>query len=130
MTPLHIQIFLKGKSKKSRQFGDSRYSYINFRNFVPGPVIYGSGLRQSKYRLKNSDGFSGSGTVDTISVYCRNCRVGFCDCIQLFLDLPHLFAPGAVFQEITRPGRRNTGNFRCGINVHVFAVKIAQNFNS
>ena len=111
------------------QFCDSGNTYINLWNLIPCSVIHSSCLRQSENGLKFSDCCSSCRTIYSICLDLWQCRVCSCDHIQLFLQLPDLCPAGPIFQCIARPGRRNTRNFFCCIDIHITAIKISQNLN-
>ena len=113
----------------SGQFGDPGYPYIDFRYFVPGPVIYRAGLGKPEHRLEYPDGFRSRRAVHSIHLDTRYGRVCPGDDIDLFLELPDLIAAGAVFQHIAGPGGGNAGDLLRGIDIHVIPIIIPQDLN-
>ena len=61
------------------------------------------------------------GKDGVLTEYAAPCGV----CRQVMME----FCDPETFQIISRPGRRNTGNFFCYIDIHIIAIKIPQDLD-
>ena len=111
------------------QFCDSGNSHINLWNLIPGPVIHSSCLRQTKNLLKLSDRLRSCRSIHSVRLNLWQRRIRPRDHIELFLKLTHLCSACPVFQCVARPGRRDSGNFFCCVDIHITSIKIAKNLN-
>lgn len=75
-------------------------------------------------------GCSGGRSVDSVCGQFWNGGVSARDYINLLLELTYFAAGGAVFQVISRPGGGDSGDGFSGVDVHVVAVIVAENFDS
>ena len=99
------------------------------RNFIPGPEIYHTGLREAEDGLEFPDRVGCGRAVEAVCGDAGNGRVDSGNGIQLFLQLLYLLAGGTDGQILSGPGGRNSGNQISSVDIDAGAVKMAEDFN-
>lgn len=66
---------------------------------------------------------------NTVRIYHGKSRISLRNYIQLLLHLPYLSTAGPFSQIISRPGRRDSCNLHCRVDIDALPIIIPQNLN-